>query len=566
LIGAGPLAAQGATRVSGGGLPGFVLPRRRYRADIDGLRAVSITSVVAFHAFPKALPGGFIGVDIFFVISGFLISGILFDGLENGTFSYLDFYRRRIKRIFPALVTVLLATMLFGWLFLFPEEWSQLGKQTFSGAAFFANIALIREGRDYFNWSNSSKPLLHLWSLGVEEQFYFAWPLLLVLMWRVRRAVGPLICLMFLSSFALSIYFVSRDTIVAFYHPANRFWELSAGAMLAYRELSRGPRINVADESRSADAPTAMSLVGFAAISLGLALINEQRHFPGFWALLPTGGACLIIAAGPHAWLNRVILSWRPFVFVGLISYPLYLWHWPALVFAQLLSAGRISWQGEALAVAVSCLFSFGTWRVIEARIRHSTSATTPVLLCVAVSLVGAGGLYFFKHPVTNRLASPRIQKLDAATEDWDYPFLNNFGKDRRGRLGVVPGADEGQILFVGDSHMEQYYPRVKLLASQHPDTFPSSTFITRSGCPPLPNVNAAVPGFDCPGFFEAAFKHARRIEFRTVVFGAFWEYYLGRENNGNALDWFDHAGKIYRTVGGTTPCSLSTQTRPATF
>jgi peptidoglycan/LPS O-acetylase OafA/YrhL len=208
----------------------------KYRADIDGLRALAVLSVVGFHAFPSVIGSGFVGVDIFFVISGYLISTIIFENLERGSFSFLDFYARRIRRIFPALILVLLVCYALGWTALLADEFKQLGKHIAGGAGFASNLVLRNES-GYFDNAASTKPLLHLWSLGIEEQFYLIWPLLLWLAARLR--LNFFICLVGLAavSFGLNVRKVGSDAVAAFYTPQTRFWELMIGATLAYLML-----------------------------------------------------------------------------------------------------------------------------------------------------------------------------------------------------------------------------------------------------------------------------------------------------------------------------------------
>ncbi len=202
-----------------------------YRADIDGLRAVAVLAVVAFHVFPLRVRGGFIGVDIFFVISGYLISALLFTGFERKNFSFTDFYSRRIRRVFPALLLILFASYVFGWFALTADEYKPLGKHIAGGAAFVSNFVFLRES-GYFDNLEDKKPLLHLWSLGVEEQFYLIWPLLLWTGWKLRLNFLAMTAAVGLISFGLNIFYVSSNTALAFYAPQTRFWELMIGAAL----------------------------------------------------------------------------------------------------------------------------------------------------------------------------------------------------------------------------------------------------------------------------------------------------------------------------------------------
>src|SRR5262245_40012984 len=295
-----------------------------YRPDVDGLRAVAVLAVLAYHAFPSLAPGGFAGVDVFFVISGYLITGIILDDLERGRFTYRNFYWRRIRRIFPALILVLVACLALGWLVLLPDEYAQLGKHVAAGAGVVSNIALWREA-GYFDSAAELKPLLHLWSLGVEEQYYLAWPLLLLLF---RRHMGWMIVALGAASFALNIWMVGTHPTAAFYLPFTRFWELLAGSYLAFAVRKENPS-------------PYFSMVGAGLIVLGFILLEPQKAFPGWWALLPVLGAALLIRAGPQGWVNRRVLAHPAMVFVGLISYPLYLWHWPLLTYARIVHGGE---------------------------------------------------------------------------------------------------------------------------------------------------------------------------------------------------------------------------------
>lgn len=201
------------------------LTHPQYRPDIDGLRAVAILSVVGFHAFPATIRAGFVGVDIFFVISGFLISTIIYGNLERNTFSFVEFYSRRIRRIFPALLIVLIASFVFGWFALLGDEYKQLGKHIAAGAGLVSNFVLRSEG-GYFDTAAEAKPLLHLWSLGIEEQFYIVWPLLIWAAWKTRFNFLTITVSLALISFALNLRWVHKDAIIAFYSPQSRFWEL----------------------------------------------------------------------------------------------------------------------------------------------------------------------------------------------------------------------------------------------------------------------------------------------------------------------------------------------------
>ena len=272
--------------------------------------------VVNFHAFPEAMPGGFIGVDIFFVISGFLITGIIARELDQYRFNLLTFYVRRIRRIFPALIVVLGATLLLGWLWMLPAAYSQLGADVFASAAFFSNIALLLQS-GYFDIESGKKPLLHLWSLGIEEQFYLFWPMILVLAARMRPGILAVVAVIGVASFLLNVALIGSNPVATFYLPFTRAWELLAGAALA---------CGWSHISQTGTASNLRASAGLVLIVAAAAVLDTKSAFPGWWAVLPVAGAALLLSS-PGAWWCRTLLASRPLVWIGLISYPLYLWH-----------------------------------------------------------------------------------------------------------------------------------------------------------------------------------------------------------------------------------------------
>lgn len=373
-----------------------------YRPDIDGLRALAVLSVVIYHAFPGALRGGFIGVDIFFVISGFLISAIIEKAIAQGSFSFRDFYARRIRRIFPALILVMASCFAFGWCVLFPDELKQLGKHMLGGAGFSANFLFWNEV-GYFDRGADTKPLLHLWSLGIEEQFYIAWPLVMLAAarWRARplAVIGALGAL----SFLVNVLGVSHYPTASFYSPLARAWELLLGAALASATLA-GQGLRAGPAPRLPGSANARAFTGAALLALGAVFITRERHFPGFVALLPTLGAALLISAGPAAWFNRVVLANRVLVWIGLISYPLYLWHWPLLSFAQIIVAHTPSAAVRAGAVALAALLAALTYRLLERPLRHGGGAgRVGALVALMIVTAAAGGFAYLRDGLPTR-------------------------------------------------------------------------------------------------------------------------------------------------------------------
>lgn len=306
--------------------------RKGYRADIDGLRAIAILSVVMGHFFPSFVPGGFIGVDIFFVISGYLITGIVLKELHQNCFSFSRFYAHRFRRILPGLTIVLLTAWVIGFFILLDDELKSLGEHVSAAATFVSNILLWKE-TGYFDLAAELKPLLHLWSLGVEEQFYLAWPVLLVLFYRRNWPIEKLVGCAVLVSFLINVMYVKTHSSAVFYLLPFRFWELLVGGLLAYAEGKK-------TSSNFIFSANQMSLLAAALFFLSIIIVNNAKPYPGWWALLPVASALLLIAAGDKAWINRCILSSPPAVFVGLISYPLYLWHWPLLSFLRITENG----------------------------------------------------------------------------------------------------------------------------------------------------------------------------------------------------------------------------------
>ncbi|WP_454767104.1 acyltransferase family protein [Cupriavidus campinensis] len=342
------------------------LATQNYRADIDGMRALAIISVIGFHAFPDLLSGGFAGVDIFFVISGYLITRHILSEMAAGEYSTAKFYARRVKRIFPALIVVVATTIAMGWLVLTPEEYESLGRHVIAGAGFFANFQNWKEA-GYFDRAADTKPLLHLWSLGIEEQFYILWPLIIALLSRKPGLLGKRMFGFIVLSFIISMITVYHDVTADFYSPLARFWELALGAMPAYAALYRPI---FAKKYRSISAWAGVSLILVAMMGL-----QPDYAFPGAWALLPTVGTTLLILGGMGAPFNQRILAAPPLVWIGLISYPLYLWHWPLLSLARILQGTTPTATARLWIIAASVVLAWATYRFIERPIRASSGS-----------------------------------------------------------------------------------------------------------------------------------------------------------------------------------------------
>lgn len=478
--------------------------RLKYRADIDGLRAVAVVLVVLYHAFPNVLPGGFIGVDLFFVISGYLISKIISADLSTGNFSVLSFYRRRMQRLFPALFTMLIAVFGVGWVVLYSSELEQLSKHLVASALFVANFVFWDE-INYFDNLAETKPLLHLWSLGVEEQFYFVWPALLFLSKGRYHWIFAFTAL----SFGLNIAYTSYDPSSAFFMPHTRFWELSTGAAIALL-----PKL-----SRLIDRQASLSAVVALACLVAAVCFTERSSFPGVWALLPVLSASLIIGCS-NSWLSQA-LSTRPLVAIGRISYPLYLWHWPLLSFAFVLEAGVPSTTLRATCVVTALLLSLVTYHLIEKPFRRPASSRPSSALLLApltlITAIGSATIYMDGFP--HRLA--RQEVLSSSAGAWDFP-----GELRANSIGQYdvyetdPSASDA-VLFIGDSTVSQYGPRASEVARKYPGY--SSVFFTRHGCLAVPEASIkSAP--QCGSYMDEAIDLAlSSSRIRTVVLGSQW-------------------------------------------
>ncbi len=332
--------------------------KKEYRPDIDGLRAIAVLSVLFFHFFPTILPGGFVGVDVFFVISGFLITRIIWREHDAGTFSFIQFYIRRIRRIFPALILVLVACTVVGWWILFDDEFKQLGNHTMRASVFLSNFVLWREA-GYFDEKAELKPLLHLWSLAIEEQFYIIWP---GLIWLIRRKLrNPLYWLIgiLLVSLFWNFYQSHNDPVHDFYSPLTRFWELIAGASLAVALDTRTVSLNIPQFQAS-------GWVGVLLLLLSMLLCGSVTVYPGLWAVLPVFGALLLIASEGRVLALQNLMTSAIFIWLGEISYALYLWHWPIFSFMRIIEGKTPDIFMRIVGILLSLLLAAITVRYVE--------------------------------------------------------------------------------------------------------------------------------------------------------------------------------------------------------
>lgn len=514
-----------------------------YRPDIDGVRALAILAVVVFHAFPGVMRGGFVGVDVFFVISGYLITGIILRGIQDGDFSFRRFYAHRVKRLFPALVVVVGSVLGVGCLLLLPDELKMLSKHVVASFFYFQNFVLASEA-GYFDVASDLKPLTHMWSLSVEEQFYFVFPLLMVIAWRLGLNLLLVIIAGGVISFGLNMLAVRSDPGTAYYLPHVRFWELLAGSVVSYVDLYHRRLVfglldklllfvlricsSLSESRRHALISNMLSLAGVSLIAVSLFVIGKGFAFPGKWAVAPVLGASIIIFAGSEAWVNRTLLANPLMVFVGLISYPLYLWHWPLLSYVRIVTNGAPS---ELLLFGVLCLsilLAWLTYRYVERPIRSSDRERLKIwlLLLFSVVLSAVSSVLYFRENNSGYLAG--FSKIVKAAGEWDYPGRLEPHEYQGIAYYLQKSSSVTKTLFVGDSNVEQYYPRVEHLIKTSPDSTNGAIFKTGGGCLPVQDVGRA-PGYEhCQNLIrDVAALVKAKPEIDTIVIGAQWYGYL---------------------------------------
>ncbi|TKC90142.1 acyltransferase [Trinickia terrae] len=422
-----------------------------YRPDIDGLRAIAVLSVVLAHAGFSAFAGGFTGVDVFFTISGFVVTNSILGDLERGAFSFKGFYARRAKRLAPALYVVLATTFVFSILFSFPDDTFHLAKNILAVATMTSNIFLSKQ-TGYFDAAAGDQPLLHTWSLSVEEQFYVVLPLLVYWLYRkARKWLVPTLFILAAISFGYAVAEAHRDVVGAYYFAQNRAFEFLVGALLALYESRRTPI-----KKRLYD------FLFVAALAIVLAAANDSttQQFPGIGALAPCGGALLLIFAGRRATFAHVLLSNRATVFVGRISYPLYLWHWP--VYFALRRLDLASVDGYVVGIGVSVLLATMTYLYVEGAARRAVMPVRRALVAfVAVPILASGAIaaagkvtdgFLFAYPekVRNdfRWSGDALFDMPRGKKCWSKVDVTDEASCTLG----APGSKDKAILW-GDSH-----------------------------------------------------------------------------------------------------------------
>lgn len=519
-----------------------------FRPDINGLRALAVLGVVAFHAQHNWLPGGFAGVDVFFVISGFLITRIILSEQQAQKFSLALFYAKRAKRILPALLLVTFSVWGLGWLWADPHRFRMIGGHIEASSFFTVNLALLREAASggYFGQDSSAIPLLHLWSLSIEEQFYLVWPALMLGAGALgRRAFAPAIALVALLSLVFSLYMTPRDPIAAFYLPWGRAWELALGGLLAWREvfvLHRAPHPPKPWSELGAGAGVALILAAYG-------LLDESQSFPGWRAAIPALG-CALVIAHPGSTLGRTLLGNRVAQVFGKISYPLYLWHWPLFAFAHIHPGVDLGPRNmlalSALAAVLAVLTTFAVELPVDRLFRRRPAAVALTL----VALLAASGLLgreTRRHDGFAARFSPEVVAI--------FNFAHNGSEVRsllscfyqndktphpldEERAKIAQFFDANQcarkndpqkptILIVGDSHAAHLFAGMERAFGARANLLT----LTATYCMPLIEhvpVGQGVGGTPrCQAINEQIFARIREIKPDILVVGAYFSSYL---------------------------------------
>ena len=506
-----------------------------YRKDIDGLRAIAILFVVTFHAFPNVFRGGYIGVDIFFVISGFLIGTLIFKEINNDNFNILQFFARRINRIFPALIIVLSAVLLFGTLVLLPSELVQLSKHVMGSSLFINNFILIGEN-GYFDSASETKPLLHLWSLAVEEQFYVLFPFIILFQKKIRVKLIYCLLITAILSFVFNIVAVGASKTEIFFHPFARFWEILAGSLLAYWFVNKAPiKYNLITQIKFFEQKfvklllvhqaDALAILSKLALVFSLFYLSKDDLFPSWAALIPVISTICLISVGSKAYSSRLILQNKYATYLGLISYPLYLWHWPVFSYLSILSGGQQNVVWSIIAILISLLLAFLTFLIFELPIRLKikriyTTSVSLILILFTISFVALN--MNMKNGFTQYNRS--FAKINDAINDWDFPgaLIKNKG------YFYSTSSEIPRIILFGDSYIEAFGPR---LTSLYKNGYSDELgFITYGGCAPIPNTYWSDKYIEpCSNNFRLLERFLASNEVKTIVIGGNFSAHFGK-------------------------------------
>jgi peptidoglycan/LPS O-acetylase OafA/YrhL len=488
-----------------------------YRPEIDGLRAIAVVPVILFHAYPALVPGGFLGVDVFFVISGFLIAGILVDDLESGTFSLAKFYERRVRRILPALLVMVACSLVVAWTVMLPRAFGITAESAAAAAAFVSNV-FFWQTTNYFDIDALSQPLLHTWSLSVEEQFYILFPLILAISWKRAsvRTICALLLMMLLASLALSEWGSQTHAKVNYYFTPSRFWELLLGGLGAFVVRYRKPQPSVT-----------WSTLGLLAVVGSIAFISPTSRHPSLITLIPTVGTLMMLVWGTQVTPVGRALSFIPLIGIGKISYSLYLWHFPVFSFAAAL--GPIAAEPWHIVLQIVLIFAIGTisWRYVETPFRHRRSGQKP-----GVALWGAAVAIAATIIVGQTLATNPNLTLRYLVAQTDERAMLTFAETYQPRttgpnycffekgnfedhIGKCLPAGKPSIVLWGDSH-------AAALALGFEARFDATGLFSGPGCAPILDDGGRLSEW-CASQNLAALSEMKANPPATLVLHAYW-------------------------------------------
>jgi len=492
-----------------------------YRADVDGLRALAVLPVLFFHA-ELGCPGGYVGVDVFFVISGYLIGSLVLSEIRNGTFTMMDFWERRVRRIFPALAAVVIATFLAGCFWMVPQHFAELGQSIIAQPLLVANFYFWKQS-GYFETAAEFQPLLHTWSLAVEEQFYLFFPLVMMLFMRwglntVRTAVVVFIA----GSLAWSVYGSVRYPDAAFFLIPSRIWELDLGVMLALLPKRRAAR------------PLLDNLLGWsgiAAIACAVFLYDLNTTFPGYAALLPCLGAVLVIYSNCHTPNSAGrLLGTRPLVFVGKISYSLYLWHWPVIVFLKYTAVTEVTNLHLAGALLLSFLLACLSWKYIETPFRRKTLFGKRKNLFVLAGVLGTlfivSGTILYKTDGIPKRFPEEVSRHRKVPSPFDnIPQLHEFVETGKlPTVGADPESAAGKMLLWGDSHAMSLLPAFDAIGREKGVAIFTAV---EPGICPIPETHSGGDAHENLDRGSAVLRFVGDEGIRHVLLIARWEVYV---------------------------------------
>lgn len=498
-----------------------------YRADIDGLRSIAVLSVVLHHLSGELLPGGFVGVDIFFVISGFLITSQIYKEIDEQSFSIQQFYKRRINRILPALSVVIAITLCAGFVLLSPSDLVLLAKSALASFFGLSNLFFWRDYGNYFASNSAEAPLLHTWSLGVEEQFYFIWPLLLLLLVKLfNRRILVVLAILLLGAFVVSDVGTRIAISASYYLLPTRFFELMVGGFLALLCMRYQPRTSLQSGIFFA--------TGLVLILGSMMYIDRNSTFPGINALWPCIGSALLIWSGQHqCWMHKALTN-RPMVFTGLISYSLYLWHWPLIAFLNYLDI-QINLATGAGVLVGAFLLAWLSWRCVEVPARRQGVNISTGKVVVSRLLIPATALLVVNAAVAYTAGFP--QRFDPQVSSLEA-YLSSKPNELRGschvpttlydtlpnekcRLGAFKTELDG--ILIGDSFANHFTGMLDVIAKHSGIALMDYTM---DGCPPIEGYDTGkIPSYAkrCKLRNEMTFAHLEEQKYSHVILAANW-------------------------------------------